>query len=259
MKSKLKFKITYNAPVTLTFVIICALLFLVDQKLLGGKFIPSFLTAPAKSGVEGGFNPSSFAHYLRLFFHVTGHIDLNHLLGNLSFVLLLGPLLEERYGSKMLCLMMLVTALVTGVINSCLIPLPLCGASGIVFMLIVLASITTIEKNVIPLTFVFVVVLFFGREFLGGAKTESVSTVAHVAGGLCGSLFGFLVAPKEKRTTRKSKPKEDNSKTDSEDDDYELRKKKRLEAIDSQSPRFRGYRTSSSAEDESEVIGTIEL
>lgn len=203
MKKKFKIRFTYNAPVTLTFVLICTLIFLIDHFLLHGKFVPTFLASPAcPKAAENAFNPANIAHYIRLFVHVLGHISWEHLLGNMSFILLLGPLLEERYGSKMLLLMILMTALVTGVLNACLIPSTLCGASGIVFMMIVLSSITNIEKNVIPLSFVLVVALFFGRELVNSPKVQGVSILAHVAGGICGSMFGFLVAPK---TSRKKK------------------------------------------------------
>mgnify|MGYP002625525981 FL=1 len=70
-------------------------------------------------------------------------------------------------------------------------------------MLIILASITTLDKNVIPLSFIFVVAIYLGRELINAPKAENISTVAHIAGGLCGSMFGFLVAPKAKRNAKK--------------------------------------------------------
>ncbi|MBQ9205820.1 MAG: rhomboid family intramembrane serine protease [Treponema sp.] len=209
---KKKLKVTYNAPVTLTFAILCVVILLMNDFLLGKHLIPALFTAPARIGTKGtvgeiikdvGFNYKSVLDYFRLFLHIFGHTDWNHLLGNFSFILLLGPLMEERYGSKMVALMFVVTAFVTGVINVCLIPHPLLGASGIVFMLIVLASITTLDKNVIPLSFIFVVAIYLGRELINAPKSENIATVAHIAGGLCGSLFGFMVAPKAKRTVKK--------------------------------------------------------
>ncbi len=265
MKKKIKFRIVYNAPVTLTFSIICTVFFLIDHFLLKGNFTLSFLSAPACPKVEGGFNPSNVAHYVRLFVHVLGHTDWNHLLGNLSFVLLLGPLLEERYGSKMLLLMILVTSLVTGVINACLIPSQLCGASGIVFMMIVLASITKIEKNVIPLSFIFVVALFFGREFLNSPKIHGVSTIAHVAGGLCGSMFGFLVAPKSSRSRKKNEAPENNLKQN----DESKKKKSGIFAKKQSNPDFEDMENNSDRQNPSQknspsdsdetVIGTLDL
>ena len=200
---KKKFRVTYNAPVTLTFAIMCLVILLLNDFLLGKHNISVIFTAPARIGSNGGFNYKSILDYFRLFLHILGHSDWEHLLGNFTFIILLGPLMEERYGSKMVALMFVVTAFVTGVINVCLIPHPLLGASGIVFMLIILASITTLDKNVIPLSFIFVVAIYLGRELINAPKTENISTVAHIAGGLCGSMFGFLVAPKAKRNAKK--------------------------------------------------------
>lgn len=193
---KKRWHITYNAPVTLTFALFCALVLLTDS-LLQHQLIPALFTAPGAP-----FDYHSPLNFLRLLTHVFGHADWNHLLGNLAFILLLGPLMEERYGSPMLALMMTATALVTGVINACLIPAGLLGASGIVFMLIVLASLSTIEKGEIPISFIFIIAIYLGRELGGGAKAANVATVAHIVGGLCGSLFGFMNAPK-KRAAKK--------------------------------------------------------
>ena len=243
---KKKFKVTYNAPVTLTFALLCALILLLDDSLLGGTLIPALFTVPGKIGTASGFNYKSALDYLRLFTHILGHSGWKHLLGNLSFIMLLGPLMEERYGSKMVSLMFVVTALVTGVINVCLIPTPLFGASGVVFMLIVLASITTIEKNVIPLSFIFVVAIYLGRELLPGAKSENISTVAHIAGGLCGSMFGFFVAPKTKRTPRKE---ERQSVVQSEGKAGSFWEKRRRLMQKGSSPQ----------NDDSTVVGTLEI
>ena len=122
--------------------------------------------------------------------------------------------MEEKYGSGMIALMFTVTAFVTGIINACFIPSSLLGASGISFMLIVLASISTVTKNKIPLTFLLVIAVYVSKEFIS-PSASNVSTIAHIAGGLCGSLFGFLVAPKQKRSEKisVSKPKKQTIKT----------------------------------------------
>lgn len=240
LNMKKKFRVTYNAPVTLTFAIMCVVILLLNDFLLGKHLIPAIFTAPGRIGSNGGFNYKSGLDYFRLFLHILGHTDWNHLLGNFAFILLLGPLMEERYGSKMVLLMFVVTAFVTGVINVCLIPRPLLGASGVVFMLIILASITTLDKNVIPLTFIFVVAIYLGRELINAPKAENISTVAHIAGGLCGSMFGFMVAPKAKRSSKKDK--EEKTVTDEEN----------------KKPSF-FKRRSEPKEEDSTVVGTLEI
>ncbi|MBR5581507.1 MAG: rhomboid family intramembrane serine protease [Treponema sp.] len=216
-KKKAKLKIVYNAPVTLTFSLAAVLLLVLNQFALRG-LIDTFFTVPGKIGSEMAFNWSNPLDYVRLFTHVLGHGDWNHLLGNLSFILLLGPLLEERYGSPMLVLMMSITALVTGVVNVCFFDRPMVGASGIAFMMILLSSFTAISKHQIPLTFLLVFVLYVGRELVSSFLDENVSYVAHIAGGLCGSLFGFLTAhsPKNSRKAAASKEQASQEKAPSE-------------------------------------------
>lgn len=252
---KKKLKITYNAPLTLTFAILCVFILLLNDFLLGKHLIPAIFTAPSRIGTEGGFNYKSGLDYFRLFLHVLGHSDWNHLLGNFAFLLLLGPLMEERYGSKMVALMFVVTAFVTGVINVCLIPHPLLGASGIVFMLIILASITTLEKNVIPLSFIFVVVIYLGRELINAPKSENISTVAHIAGGLCGSMFGFMVAPKSKKSTKKEENSVGSART-ADDGNEKKSFWERQRNFFQQKPQSE---KSSVHEDDSTVIGTLEI
>ena len=183
---KKRWHLSYNAPVTLTFSIFCALILLMD-KLLQYHLIPAVFTAPGAP-----FDYHSPLNFLRLFTHVLGHADWGHFLGNFSFILLLGPLMEERYGSPMLALMMTITALVTGVINACLIPSPLVGASGIVFMMIILASATSFESGQIPLTLILVLIIYLGGEVYSALYVDdNVSQLAHIAGGVCGAFFGL--------------------------------------------------------------------
>ncbi|MFO8065601.1 MAG: rhomboid family intramembrane serine protease [Spirochaetota bacterium] len=177
-------RIRYNAPVTLTFSLIAAAVLVLDQ-LIGGHLTASFFSV----GAELDFaNPLQWP---RLVTHTVGHASWTHLITNFAFVLLLGPILEEKYGSSRLLLMMVITAVVTGLINVLVMPTGLLGASGIVFMMILLVSFTNIRAGDIPLTFILVVVLFLAREVVGSLQEDNIAQFAHIAGGVCGSLFGF--------------------------------------------------------------------
>nr|WP_318659587.1 rhomboid family intramembrane serine protease [uncultured Treponema sp.] len=242
--SKFKIRISYNSPVILTFCIICVLVFVLDKYVFVKlNLINSFFMVPGSAKCPVPFNFKSVLDYVKLFTHVLGHVSWGHVMGNLSFILLLGPLLEERYGSPMLALMMTVTALVTGVLNACIIPSPLLGSSGIAFMLIILASFTAISKNEIPLSFIFVFILFFCSELFIKKESAGVSVLAHIAGGLCGSMFCFLVAPSK---TRARSPKKE--KTVAEEDEY----------ASNYRPAKNNRRTQGSDSEET-IIGTIEL
>ena len=132
------------------------------------------------------------ASFVTLFSHAAGHVNLEHLIGNLTFILLLGPIVEEKYGSRMTVLMFLVTALITGLLNILFFHTGLLGASGIVFMLILLVSFTNSKSGEIPITFILVALLFIGKEVLQSLQSDQVSQFAHIIGGICGSIFGFV-------------------------------------------------------------------
>ena len=195
-------KIKYNAPATLTFSLLCAAIFVISEYLLpaaGIRFgaganlslIDALFTVPSSVS----FNPLRPSNYLLLFTHIFGHAGWNHLIGNLSLILIVGPLLESAHGSFTLVLMILVTGFATGVANVCFFASPLLGASGAVYMMVLLSSFTNRNKNEVPLTFVMVVILFIGREIAGIFDGSDVSRFAHLAGAFCGSLFGFFASP----------------------------------------------------------------
>ena len=178
-------RVRYNSPVVLTFSLIATAVLLLSW-LTGGKLLWLF-TAPAEMSF---LNPLD---YLRLLTHVLGHQNWAHLLANLAVILLIGPLLEEKYGTTPLLEMIAITALVTSVLNLALFDTGLLGASGVAFMMIVLASMASMRRGELPLTFLLVAVLFVGREVVAAVRTDQVSQLAHIAGGACGAAFGFLM------------------------------------------------------------------
>ncbi|MDR2587811.1 MAG: rhomboid family intramembrane serine protease [Spirochaetales bacterium] len=180
-------KLRYNAPVTLSFSLFSLLVLLLDT-FARTEFTANLFSIPGR----GVFNFADPFHYARLFTHVVGHLGFTHFISNFSFILLLGPILEEKYGSLSLLFMMTVTALVTGLLNALIFSTGLLGASGIVFMMILLASFTNIRQGEIPLTFLLVLAMYLTGEITKSLENSSVSEFAHIAGGVCGSLFGFI-------------------------------------------------------------------
>ena len=131
--------------------------------------------------------------YLRLFTHVLAHQDLTHFASNYLLLLIVGPMLEEKYGSGNLIKMMLITAGVTGLIHVIFFPnIIIIGASGLVFMSILLASFTNIREGRLPLTVLLVGILYIGNEVIRGVlSTDNISQLSHIIGGICGAGFGF--------------------------------------------------------------------
>jgi membrane associated rhomboid family serine protease len=180
-------KIKYNAPTVLTFTFISAAALILNQTILR-NLTQTWFMVPGR----GGFHLGSVRNWVTLFTHVMGHADINHFLSNFSFILLIGPILEATYGSRGLLLMIAVTALVTGALNALFFSSFLLGASGVVFMMILLASFTNFNKGEIPLTFILILILYLGKELINSFKADTISEFAHIVGGFCGSLFGFF-------------------------------------------------------------------
>lgn len=184
---KKKLKISINAPVTLGFTGLC-LIATVLGMVSGGKITQTvFMTYRGSL-----LNPMT---WLRLFTHVLGHGGLSHFLGNAALLLLLGPQLEEKYGPKTLIGVILITAVITGVVNMIFFPhTGLCGASGVVFAFILLASFTGFREGEIPLTFILVAVIYLGQEIYQGIfVNDNVSNMAHIVGGVTGGAAGYLL------------------------------------------------------------------
>lgn len=181
-----RIRISYNAPVVLTFALLAVGVFILNSA-VSHEIIPRWFMA--KPFLHGA------GDYLGLLTHILGHATWEHLLGNFMLILLVGPLLEERYGSGRLLGMILATALVTGLINLAFFNTGLIGASGIVFMMILLASTANIRGGEIPLTFIAVAVIYLGGEIVRAVRDDDqISQMAHLIGGIVGAVFGFLGA-----------------------------------------------------------------
>ena len=182
---KKKFKITFNAPVVLTFVVICFIATMLGIITQGRSTQAVFMTY--HSSLK---NPMT---YIRFITHVFGHSGWGHFIENASYLLLLGPMLEEKYGSDRIIIVIAITALATGLINYIFFGnVALCGASGVVFAFIVLASFTGFKAGEIPLTFILVVIIFIGQQVYEGiAIQDNISNMAHIVGGIVGACVGY--------------------------------------------------------------------
>ncbi|HTL36287.1 MAG TPA: rhomboid family intramembrane serine protease [Kofleriaceae bacterium] len=187
-----KLRITYNAPVVLTFTLAAVVVFIITR-----------LATPLQSWFTASPSLDSIHSYVGLFTHILGHENWPHLFGNFMLILLIGPILEERHGSGPLLIMILLTALITGVANALLSSAGLMGASGIVFMMILLASMANMKSREIPLTFIAVAIIYLGGELVRSFRNDNISQLAHLVGGAAGAAFGFFIAGKRAKADAK--------------------------------------------------------
>ena len=183
-----KLRITFNAPAILTFALACVAVQGVNVLTQGAS--NRLLFSTYRSSL---LNPLT---WLRCVTHVLGHADWGHLLNNMMLLLVVGPAQEEKYGSANIVFVMLATAVATAVVNMVFFPnVALLGASGIVFAMILLSSITSTDGHTIPLTFILVAVLYIGQQVYEGIfVADNISQLGHIVGGLVGTALGFVMS-----------------------------------------------------------------
>jgi len=189
----MKKRITFNSPVILAFVFISF-----------GAMAANYLTMGASNKLLFMTYHSSLASpltYVRFFTHVLGHAGWSHYIGNMMYILLLGPMLEEKYGSAKILEVILTTALVTALVNYFLFPgIALCGASGVVFAFILLTSFTGFNEGEMPLTVILVAVIFIGQQVYEGIfLQDNVSNLSHIIGGIVGAVIGYQLNKRSKK------------------------------------------------------------
>jgi len=196
-REKKKVRLSFNAPAILSFVAACVVVQIVN--LLTGGAANRYVFSVYRSSL---LDPLT---YVRCVAHVFGHSGWDHLISNMMYILILGPMIEEKYGTRNTVLIMAATALVTGILNMLLFPgVRLLGASGIVFAFILISSITAREDRTIPITFILVAVLYIGQQIYQGIfRQDNISQMAHIAGGAVGSVLGFILGKTSK--TEKSR------------------------------------------------------
>jgi len=175
----------YNSKVILTYFFI-SILVLILRKLTNNKSNKYFSTSRGHI-----LNPIT---YLRMFTHILGHSNYNHFKNNFLYILLIGPMIEEKYGSINLLIMILITSVTTALINIIFTKKQILGASGIVYMLILLSSLVNIEAGKIPITLILIFIFYIITEIKDGLfKKDNISHLSHIIGAITGFIYGFYI------------------------------------------------------------------
>jgi GlpG protein len=182
-----RFKISFNSPVILGFTLICLAALLLNT--ITGGLANRMIFSVYRSSM---LNPLT---YIRFIGHIFGHSGWQHFIGNIMLILVIGPLLEEKYGFRNILAVILSTALITGIIHFMFFPhTMLLGASGVVFALILLSSFVSIKEGEIPMTFILVTVIYIGQQIFEGIfVNDNISNLTHIIGGITGAGMGYAL------------------------------------------------------------------
>ena len=109
-----KLHIQYNSPVVLSFALLSLAALLLGR--LTGGWTTHTLFCVYRAPLTDPFT------YIRMVGHVLGHAGYAHYISNMTLLLVIGPPLEEKYGSGRLLGCILFTALVSGLVQFLFFP-----------------------------------------------------------------------------------------------------------------------------------------
>lgn len=188
-------KLKLNSPVILVFSALILIVHLSYQTRYSYQ-IMEFFSVPRE------FLFTNINHYLRTISFVLGHRSWNEVASNLTLILLIGPITEERYGSLQLIVMILLTAFISGLVQSFLFDGGVIGASCVVYMLMLAASFVNTRKGEVPITFVIVMIVYVAGGLSALSQNGQESLVPQIVGGLCGAIFVVFGLARKVESTR---------------------------------------------------------
>jgi len=187
-------RIVLRSPCSVLFFLLSALITLSDD---AGK-----RSLSATNFVD----PFVVSWWVRLLCHPLVHANMQHLFNNMTLFMVLGPSFESRLGARRFCYVVFGCAVAEGVVNALISDYYLIGASGVVFMFILMFPLhthaTDITQREIPVAFLLVALLYIGQEIIHIRRNDGISHTCHIVGGLCGALLG-LASRRPRRTSKR--------------------------------------------------------
>ena len=185
---KKNLKISINSPVILGYVFICAAALLLSRLTHG--FTNDLLFCTYRSQLTDPLT------YVRAVGYIFGHVSWQHFMNNMALLLVTGPMLEEKYGSQNLIVVILITALTASLVNAVFFPgTAIIGASGVVYCFILLSSFGSAKEGTLPLTFILAALIYIGGQIIDSFLIGGdISYMGHIAGAVVGSFLGYVMA-----------------------------------------------------------------
>ncbi len=182
-----KFKFVANTPVV-TSILVISIIATISMRVTGGDTGLLFF----KTYHSSLLSPLT---WLRFFTHIFGHLNAEHLLNNMGYLLILGPQLEKEYGSKALVMVVMVSAFSQGILQYFFFPSKAAlGFSGVDYTLVVLYALLNLRERKISINFPFILIIFFVPEFLKWIKgSDNVGHGYHLVGGVVGGLMWYII------------------------------------------------------------------
>ena len=186
-------RITIEYPVSFYYATACTIVFLATCLPMGiGPAIAQWFVAP-----PGLRRLLDLAWWPGALLYVFGHTSCSHLAHNMAIFLVVAPPLESKLGWRTLASKIAITAVAGSLFNAACSDTGLVGASGVIFALCLLTPMVAcadLRSNEVPACFVALAAVKLGGEVvqLASSGGDGISHAAHLVGGVCGSVLGFL-------------------------------------------------------------------
>lgn len=165
-------KLTFSAPVTI-FLIIISFIILVTGK--------SALCATHNRIDQN------------LILHIFGHSNFNHWFGNITLLAIIGQSVEDKYGSWITLILVILDAIIVGLAYCFLQPVSCYGLSSVVYMFVVLNTFPSKKDDSISILTILIMIIFICPEIIGLIKNnDNIGHLAHLIAGLNGLIFGIV-------------------------------------------------------------------
>lgn len=179
-------RFTFNAPVIIICAFLSGMVLLLDT--VSGGTLGEFMFMTYRSSWT---DPMT---YFRLVFSFLGHSSMTHYLNNMTLFLLLGPVLEKKYGERLIVIVILTASVFSGLVNALFFESAIRGTGAVDFAFVILLAMTLCKKREIPVSLILVICVYAASEAYSiAALGEAGSALSHISGGICGFLFGLLM------------------------------------------------------------------
>ncbi len=211
--AKKRYSFSFDAPISILLVFAYIAAYALDVSLRSrlplpeGQSLTSWLLCCSTMDVRAPLD------YVRLFAHVLGSDSWIPLLRNVLVLLVLGRSAEEGAGSLPLAVMLLLSALVSGVI-ACLLPgLSAQGPDPLIFMLLLLNFFISLSGSVISFSWILAFLAFTALRAYGiiaplvpaspmDMLKSCIPIFISLAGGIAGSIPAIFILGKRSGTGR---------------------------------------------------------
>lgn len=200
-KTPLKLSFEPFAPVIISLVGL-SLLFCILKFFSHTPSFAVYFSAPSCPGTKTAFNYQNPIEYLRFFLHIFGSRTFTDACVTFLILLLLGIQVEQQFGSLFTFIIVVVSTIVTAVVNACFIKSPCSGLECIVWCIFLLTAFPPENRKNLSVPLLFALSILAVKDINLIINEKDFTMISEIAGGFCGSLVSLAVSSPKSRSKK---------------------------------------------------------